>query len=259
MIGSDRAHLAATTDDARWLRAAASDVLLGGACVGCLRPGLVLCTACRRSLPGGGYVVETRDASGPRVPVVAAAPYEGVVREAIVGHKERRLLGLRPPLGALLAGAVEAIVEVLAIEDASAPAPILLVPVPSHPASVRARGHDPVAALTRRACASLLTATDRRAEVAPLLRTRTGAADQAGLDAVGRAENQVHAMAARNRELRRWARRGVTAHVVVCDDVVTTGSTAREAERALASIGVRVAGVATIAATPRGRTPSALR
>ncbi len=70
--------------------------------------------------------------------------------------------------------------------------------------------------------------------------------DQSGLDARARAANLAGSMAARPP---RGADRQAT--LVLVDDVLTTGSTVREAQRALEQRGLRVAGVATVAATRR--------
>jgi predicted amidophosphoribosyltransferase len=49
--------------------------------------------------------------------------------------------------------------------------------------------------------------------------------------------------------LRRLVRRSPEAVLVVCDDVLTTGATAREAQRALEASGLTVLAIATAAAT----------
>jgi predicted amidophosphoribosyltransferase len=130
--------------------------------------------------------------------------------------------------------------------------PLVLVPVPSRPSTVRARGHDPTGALV--AAAGRLTG----APAVPLLRTRPGLRDQAGLDAGERSANLAGSLHCPSAALRRLARRCPRARIVVCDDVITTGATAREAQRALESVGLEVAAVAAVAATRRIRGPSAL-
>jgi predicted amidophosphoribosyltransferase len=87
------------------------------------------------------------------------------------------------------------------------------------------------------------------ATVAPLLRSRGGVADQAGLGADERAANLAGSLWCPSRRLARWA--GRAGLVVVCDDVITTGTTLREAQRALAASGVEVAAVTAVAATIR--------
>ncbi|HVM27016.1 MAG TPA: phosphoribosyltransferase family protein [Mycobacteriales bacterium] len=202
------------------------DLVLPRRCAGCAEPGCGLCPACREVLtaPALGRV-----ADGPRrlPPLAAAAPYGGAVRGVLLAHKEHGRLALARPLGTALAGAVAAL----------GPSPgAVLVPVPSSASAVRTRGHDH----SRR----LASAAARRLGLParPLLRQSRAVADSAGLGAAERAENLRGALVAR-RPLH-----GVTALVV--DDVVTTGSTLREAVRALRAAGAVVPGVAVVALTP---------
>ena len=231
----------------RTLLDAGADLLLGSACVGCGRPGRLVCQECREAFPRDAAPAWPTPTPAGLVRPFAAGPYEGSLRAMVVGHKERGLLGLARPLGDVLALAVRA-----ALDDARADAPALLVPVPSRPAAVRARGHDPTLAMTRRA-ARVLQRSGRQATVARLLRTRPGVADQAGLDAGERHANLAGSMTGPSSAVRRQA--GRRAHVVLCDDVITTGATAREAQRALEAAGVAVLAVAAVAATPRRHPP----
>lgn len=230
----------------RTLLDAGADLLLGSACVGCAAPGRVLCTDCGSSLPTDARPAWPTPSPPGLVPPFATGPYDDLLRALVLGHKERRLLALTRPLGDLLAVSVAAAAEGVPATDA-----LLLVPVPSRPGAVRARGHDPTRAMTRLA-ARRLRASGRPAAEARLLRTRPGVADQAGLDAGQRRANLAGSMAVRPGVVRRLA--ATRAHVVVCDDVLTTGATAREAQRALEAVGVPVLAVAAVAATARRGT-----
>lgn len=231
---------------------AARDLLLGGTCVGCGRPGRLLCPRCADGLdPHPAPAWPTPRPAGLSDPW-AATSYDGTVREMIIGHKEHRLLGLARPLGELLAAAVAAALDDLMPTRPGAP--LLLVPVPSRPRTVRQRGHEPTTDLAR-AAARGLTALGRPARCVALLRTRPGLADQAGLDAAARARNLAGAFRAHVPALRRLARSGEPVHVVVCDDVLTTGATAAEAQRALRAVGLPPVAAVAVAATRR-RTPA---
>jgi predicted amidophosphoribosyltransferase len=95
----------------------------------------------------------------------------------------------------------------------------------------------------------------RRVAVVPLLRQRYAVADQAGLDAAGRRANLRGSLAVRAPERAALARSGRPVRLVVCDDVLTTGATAREAQRALEDAGLPVHAVVCVAATRRRFAP----
>lgn len=76
--------------------------------------------------------------------------------------------------------------------------------------------------------------------------------DQAGLGAAQRAANLAGRFGVRTSLLRAAEDLG---HLVLVDDVITTGATLRESQRALEEAGLRTGGAAVMAATLR-RSPS---
>ncbi|MBP2355412.1 putative amidophosphoribosyltransferase [Kribbella aluminosa] len=224
------------------VRDAFVDLLLGGRCAGCDRPGVTLCGGCRRLLTGATPFrawPDPRPAGLP--PPTAAAPYADQLRNVILAHKEHARYALARPLGRLLADAVRT-----ALGDRRA---VWLCPVPSPRATVRQRGHDPLRRITKAAVRSLCRqGIDARAAAA--LRIVRRPDDQAGLSAERRTANLDGAFAARSP----WAETLIDQPVLLVDDVITTGSTLTEASRALETAGVRVLGCAVLAATARHRT-----
>ncbi|MCD0486264.1 ComF family protein [Streptacidiphilus sp. ASG 303] len=228
------------------------DLLLPARCDGCGGTRGRLCPGCRAALAAAPVRPARPDPPPPGLPpVYAAAVYEGPVRGLLLAHKERGALGLAGPLGAALAGAVLAALGeepragAADRRDRTGPAPLLLVPVPSAPRAVRARGHDPVHRLAR-AAARELRRSGVPARALGALRPVRAVADQAGLGAADRRRNLAGALAVR----RAPAAALRSGRAVLVDDLVTTGATLAEAARALEAAGVRVPGAATVAATP---------
>jgi predicted amidophosphoribosyltransferase len=159
-------------------------------------------------------------------PVAAVGQYDGALQRLLLAHKERGQLFLTRPLGAGLARAV-------AVHGVTG---VVLTPVPSSPAAVRARGHDHAMRLAQ--AAAKAGGHDARR----LLRPARAVADQSGLTSLQRAANLTGALVAH----------GVPGPaVVVVDDVMTTGATLAEAARALRAQGHPVVGAAVVAATRR--------
>jgi len=226
---------------------AVADLFTGSRCLGCDVGGRLLCPDCLRGLPTEATLSWPEPSPEGLCPPWACGPYEGLLRDLVIGHKERGLLALSRPLGLLLALSVSGCVPVAGPDRAPT---VVLVPVPSRTATVRARGHDPTRSMTR-AAAHALRLAGYDAVAAPLLAIRGAVRDQAGLSAEERAANLGGRFWCPSEKLARLYRRRSAAVTVVCDDVLTTGATAREAQRALEAVGVRPAGIAVVAAARR--------
>ncbi|AKJ12775.1 hypothetical protein ABB07_22900 [Streptomyces incarnatus] len=250
-----------------------TDLVLPTDCAGCGAPRTVLCPRCRHALYGRAprRVRPVPEPAG--LPVVhAVAPYAEEVRTLLLAHKERGALALTGTLGRALAGAVRAGLggtgaAVTADGGLGAEAgpgvgagsragavgsgTVLLVPLPSARWAVRARGHDPVRRMAL-AAAGELRRTGTPARVAAVLRQRRPVADQAGLDARQRLANLAGAL-----EVTAGGGRLLGAgHVVLVDDLITTGASLAEAARAVREVAEEGTGVRTVvygAVTREGR------
>ena len=225
--GGHRARLARL---ALAVRRALDDLVLGATCAGCAGPGSVLCVSCADDLAGLPGLVTSRPGLPP---VVAAGAYRATLRHIVISFKDRGVRSLARPLGTAVAR--------VALSRWPASGQVLLVPVPSTRAAVRRRGYDHVGDLAR------ATARGLRAAGVPvrvrhaLVRSRQ-VRDQAELGQSERLANQHGSM--------RWRAAPARVPVVILDDIVTTGATAREACRAVAASGGRVVLVVAAAHTP---------
>lgn len=169
----------------------------------------------------------------PRVAVLALGRYAGARRQAIVALKDHGRADLVGPLGRALAVGIHRLL-VWGIADT----PLTIVPAPTRRSAARRRGGDPVARIATAAVADHPGIT-----VVPALRMKASARDSVGLGTSARERNIAGRVVLCRRRVDR-----MSDEVLLVDDVVTTGATARESVRLLATAGARVVGVLAIAA-----------
>ena len=174
-----------------------------------------LCGACRSRRPPFAYAR-------------AAVFYGDLVREAIHAFKFGGRRGLANPLGDLLAG--------LGLSALPGAAPDALVPVPLHPRRARERGYDQALLLARRLGRAWAVPV-----VADTLLRAVPTQPQTDLDAAARRRNVRDAFVVGQ------AGRIAGRHIVLVDDVITTGATAGECARTLYRAGAAAVGVLTVA------------
>jgi ComF family protein len=193
-------------------------------CVGCGRSGELFCSSCRAVLRVYSGGLRNQPESLSQVAIIYL--FEGPLRHAVHALKYRRIRRAAAPLGRLMA---EGLPEALRSAD-------LLVPVPLHADRMAERGFNQAAELA----AEVARATGIALDTDALLRTRdTG--HQANLDARSRRENVRDAFA--------WHGSSVPQHVILVDDVLTTGATIGACAAA-----IRAAGVARVDALALARS-----
>ncbi|CAG7393942.1 ComF family protein [Mycobacterium avium subsp. paratuberculosis] len=210
------------------------DLFLPAECGGCAAPATRWCPACAAELvvkPDEPHVVNLR--VDPGVPVFALGRYANTRRRALLALKEHGRADLVAPLAGALAVAVHRLLCWGIVAT-----PLTVVPAPTRRSAARRRGGDPVTRLARAA-----VARHPDIAVASVLRIRALTRDSVGLGTAERERNIAGRVVLRGRPAPLPG-----ADVLVVDDVVTTGATARESVRVLHAAGARVAAVLAIAA-----------
>jgi predicted amidophosphoribosyltransferase len=223
-----------------WMHESAN-VIHHRACLACRSAGPPLCSRCCRSM---------LDPHRHELGTWVAGRYEGELRRAILAFKRRGWVSLDHALGALLSVAVTEQLAAAGVRG-DPERSITLIPVPPHRDSLRERGVDTVHRLAMRA-AMMLRCNGYRVSVTAMLGVRREYARSSGGNIRERQGVSGAFSVSSRRCLAGPARMAIQDSIVlVVDDVITTGATAREAVRALTAGGVQVGGVAAVAGTAR--------
>jgi len=213
--------------------AALLDLALPAVCAGCGVEGQPLCGACRPALdvrlglPAGTALGLPDGPPDPLIRLEWCAPFAGTVRHALHALKYSGERRLARPLGEAVA----------ARWAGSGGGGDLLVPVPVHASRRRERGYDQAELIA-------LAAADRLRVPMVVAAERTHATTaQYRLDRRHRAANVASAFAVRADAAARVAGR----HVVLVDDVVTTGATLAATATALLEAGAASVAAITVA------------
>ena len=218
--------------------------LSGAACVRCGDP----MASALEAQPRDGMCRMCFDVPPPFERAVAYGVYEDRMREAIHALKYDRLHPAARRLGRMLAQAIAKLRD-------QAPAEMLVIPVPLHRNKKKERGFNQALALAEHAIAALQrTHPDWKLtlETRALVRARL-TTSQAGLTTRQRRLNMRAAFEVLGAE-------AVSGRdVLLVDDILTTGATARSAARALKRAGATSIWVATLARAGRAFPESAAR
>ncbi len=208
------------------------DLVYPKRCPGCHLPSASICESCKSFWQKQTISITLRKSQVSDLLVVSVAQYRDEVRAVLLAYKED---------GEREAGKVLTEALLQARRGISNHSVCAFVPIPSNPKSVRRRGRDFMLDLCNQ------VAIQSGDQVLSIIKVNRDVQDQSKLNEKERSQNLVGAFDCAPKNLKLLAK----FPIILVDDLLTTGATLREAQRALRQRGVIPIGAITAAHTAR--------
>jgi ComF family protein len=208
------------------------DLVYPKRCPGCHLPSASICESCKSFWQKQTISITLRKNQVSDLLVVSVAQYQDEVRAVLLAYKED---------GGREAGKVLTEALLQARRGISNYSVCTFVPIPSNPKSVRRRGRDFMLDLCNQ------VAIQSGDKVLSIIKVNRDVQDQSKLSEKERSQNLVGAFDCAPKNLKLLAK----FPIILVDDLLTTGATLREAQRALRQRGLIPIGAITAAHTAR--------
>lgn len=199
-------------------------------CFGCRDLGISICSKCRTDW--NPHVYQSRI---DELLVCSAVAYSPVAKNILLAAKEGNLAAADKLIQKALLASLQNLFNRVGVSA--------LVPIPSQSSSNRRRGRDFVSDMAE------VVAAEFGVAILPLLHHHRSVRDQSKLNIASRRENLAMALAVKPQFQGNYS----GEKVVILDDLVTTGATIAEANRALSKAGFTVQAAATACVALRRR------
>jgi predicted amidophosphoribosyltransferase len=211
-----------------------NEVLFPTRCISCSALGSSLCLSCSAIWAHQPYSQRLSRDSKSFLLVSSSVLYSPIASHILLAAKESN--GRKSTNLIILA--LENSLQQLLVRDPHLQN-FALVPIPSRPQAVRARGRDFLQVITQ----SL--AVKFQIPMAPILGYSKNVRDQSGLNSEERWNNLNDSLVVKSKVLTGTWPAGKVQGVLLVDDLVTTGATLLAAEKALNQAGIRAIGAVT--------------
>ena len=217
------------------IRAGLESLAFDSSCIICGARESEFCIRCRADWRSSPQLI-----SGESFPVCSSVPYSETARAIVLSAKENGVKFTRNLVVSELCAAIRVLTR-----ESNLVREVNLVPIPSSRKARARRGFDFISQVTNIVAKELNAESESiRFFARPILSNTKRVVDQSGLTELQRHENLLGAFQVAKRL-------NSTAPIIIIDDVVTTGSTLREAVRALKERNLTVLGAVTACASQR--------